>query len=96
MRLRDILSLAAHNLRESPLRTALCALSVAVALPPRIFDSILLLLRVLGLAHDASHLPARPREGPLVADVAQPRRLSEPAHRASADRARRPLAQAYA
>ena len=30
MRLRDILSLAAHNLRESPLRTALCALSVAV------------------------------------------------------------------
>ena len=30
MRLRDILSLAAHNLRERPLRTALCALSVAV------------------------------------------------------------------
>ncbi|MFR0942123.1 MAG: ABC transporter permease [Butyricicoccus sp.] len=43
MRLRDILSLAAHNLRESPLRTALCALSVAVG------SGALLLILSIGL-----------------------------------------------
>ena len=40
MRLRDILSLAAHNLRESPLQTALCALSVAVGLTPEMLPMI--------------------------------------------------------
>lgn len=43
MRLRDILSLAAHNLRESPLRTVLCALSVAVG------SGALLLILSIGL-----------------------------------------------
>ena len=43
MRLRDILSLAAHNLRESPLQTALCALSVAVG------SGALLLILSIGL-----------------------------------------------
>ncbi len=43
MRLRDILSLATHNLRESPLRTALCALSVAVG------SGALLLILSIGL-----------------------------------------------
>ena len=43
MRLRDILSLAAHNLRESPLRTALCELSVAVG------SGALLLILSIGL-----------------------------------------------
>ena len=43
MRLRDILSLAAHNLRESPLRTTLCALSVAVG------SGALLLILSIGL-----------------------------------------------
>ena len=41
MRLRDILSLAAHNLRESPLRTALCALSVAVGLTPEMLPMVI-------------------------------------------------------
>ena len=43
MKIRDILSLAAHNLRESPLRTVLCALSVAVG------SGALLLILSIGL-----------------------------------------------
>ncbi len=43
MKLRDILSLAVHNLRERPLRTALCALSVAVG------SGALLLVLSIGL-----------------------------------------------
>ena len=43
MRLRDVLSLAGHNLCERPLRTALCALSVAVG------SGALLLILSIGL-----------------------------------------------
>ena len=43
MKIRDILSLAAHNLRESPLRTVLCALAVAVG------SGALLLILSIGL-----------------------------------------------
>ena len=43
MKIRDILSLAAHNLLENPLRTILCALSVAVG------SGALLLILSIGL-----------------------------------------------
>ena len=50
MRTADLFRLAASNLRENPLRTALCALSVAVG------TGALLLIAAIGLFLSLIHI----------------------------------------